>query len=135
LRGETPVFVGFYLSVLLLALYSSLQFQISITKSFTLLAILTAIAALTFFAMRKAENVPFGARTKVAAFLYLFGFFWLILSGTVLILVAIFFDATRPEMRRLLIMTGLSGIVMLTVSGSILLTAWKIWNLPANLRK
>lgn len=135
MRGEIPVFVGFYLSVLLLALYSSLQFQISITKSFTLLAILTAIAALTFFAMRRSENVPSSARTRVAAFLYLFGFFWLILSGTVLILVAIFFDATRPEMRRLLIMTGLSGIVMLTVSGSILLTAWKIWNLPANLRK
>jgi len=100
-----------------------------------MLAILIAIVALTSFAMRRAENVPSSARTRLAAFLYLFGFFWLILSGTVLILVAIFFDSSRPEMKGLLIMAGLSGIVMLTVSGSILLTAWKIWNLPANLRK
>lgn len=132
MRGEI---LAFYISVFLLAFYSSTQLQISAIKSITLFAILLAVATLTFLAMRKAKSIPPAVRARVAAFLYLFGFFWFVLSITVLILVAILFESTRPEMKSLLAVTGLSGIVMLTVSGSILLAAWRIWSLPTTLRK
>ena len=93
-----------------------------------ILILFTALYQITLSLARRALRYPEKVRARVSATLYVLGFFWLVLSVSILLLSAVFYNsAAERGMLRLLNMIIFSAIVLLGLSISSIFAARKIW--------